>query len=110
VTKALDCSGAPPARAAAVKATAKWGTVAFVGEGSTVTLDVSPDLIRKQLTVLGSYTFSLTGQADCARFIAEHGVEVDRIFTDRWKLDDAVAAYAAFDRQTGGKAVIEFAS
>ncbi|KZB83133.1 zinc-dependent alcohol dehydrogenase family protein [Amycolatopsis regifaucium] len=108
VTKALDCSGAPPARAAAVKSAAKWGTVAFVGEGSNVTLDVSPDLIRKQLTVLGSYTFSLVGQADCARFVAAHGVEVDRVFTDRWRLDDAVKAYEAFDRQTGGKAVIEF--
>ncbi|MET9262579.1 zinc-binding dehydrogenase [Amycolatopsis sp. NPDC004079] len=108
VTKALDCSGAPPARAAAVKSAAKWGTVAFVGEGSTVTLDVSPDLIRKQLTVVGSYTFSPVGQADCARFIARHGVQADLVFTDRWRLDDAVAAYAAFDKQTGGKAVIEF--
>lgn len=108
VTKAVDCTGAPQARLAAVRSAAKWGTVAFVGEGSNVTIDVSPDMIRKQLTVLGSYTFSVTGQAECARFIADHGVEVDRIFTDRWRLDDAERAYAEFDRQTGGKAVIEF--
>lgn len=107
VTKALDCSGAPLARAAAVKSAAKWGTVAFVGEGSTVTIDVSPDMIRKQLTILGSYTFSLVGQAECARFAVRHGVDVDQIFTDRWRLDDVVEAYADFDRQTGGKAVIE---
>lgn len=108
VGKAIDCSGAPAARAAAVKSTAKWGSVAFVGEGNTVTLDVSPDMIRKQLTIMGSYTFSTVGQADCARFIARHGVEVDKVFTDRWSLDQAVAAYQDFDKQTGGKAVIEF--
>ncbi|MBV6759914.1 zinc-dependent alcohol dehydrogenase family protein [Rhodococcus opacus] len=108
VLKALDCSGAPAARAAAVKSTAKWGSVAFVGEGSTVILDVSPDMIRKQLTIMGSYTFSTVGQADCAKFIARHGVEVDKVFTDHWRLDDAVDAYRNFDLQTGGKAVIEF--
>ncbi|MFC8386998.1 zinc-binding dehydrogenase [Nocardia sp. NPDC057272] len=108
VSCALDCSGAPVARVAAVKSAAQWGRVAFVGEGNDVTLDVSPDIIRKQLTILGSYTFSLTGQADCARFVAAHGLDVDRLFTDRWNLADAAQAYTEFDKQAGGKAVIEF--
>lgn len=108
VTKAIDCSGAPDARAAAVRSVAKWGSVAFVGEGRDVTIDVSRDLIRKQVTVMGSYTFSTVGQAKCAEFIARHEVEIDKVFTDHWKLDDAVEAYRLFDKQTGGKAVIEF--
>jgi threonine dehydrogenase-like Zn-dependent dehydrogenase len=108
VTRALDCSGAPAARAAAVQATAAWGTAGFVGEGGDVTLNVSPDIIRKQLTIIGSYTFSITGQGDCARFIARHGVGVDQLFTDRWTLDDAARAYQEFDRQTAGKAVFTF--
>ncbi|MEU6563309.1 zinc-dependent alcohol dehydrogenase family protein [Nocardia nova] len=108
VSCALDCSGAAPARSAAVQATAPWGRVGFVGEGGQVTLNVSPEIIRKQLTIIGSYTFSVVGQGDCARFIAEHGVDVDKIFTDHWTLDDADRAYREFDKQTGGKAVIEF--
>jgi (R,R)-butanediol dehydrogenase/meso-butanediol dehydrogenase/diacetyl reductase len=108
VTRALDCSGAAAARSAAVQSSALWGRVAFVGEGGEVTLNVSPEVIRKQLTILGSYTFSVVGQSDCARFIAQHGVDVDKIFTDHWSLDDADAAYREFDKQTGGKAVIEF--
>jgi len=106
VTCALDASGAPAARLAAVRSAARWGTVAFVGEGGDVTLDVSPDLIRKQLTVIGSYTFSIVGQAECARFSAQHGVDVDAIFSDRWTLEEAEAAYRDFDQQTGGKALI----
>ncbi|MBF6245768.1 MULTISPECIES: zinc-binding dehydrogenase [Nocardia] len=108
VSCALDCSGASAARAAAVQATAPWGRVGFVGEGGQVTLNVSPDIIRKQLTIIGSYTFSVVGQGDCARFIAAHGVDVDKVFTDHWTLDDADQAYREFDKQTGGKAVIEF--
>ena len=38
-----------------------WGTVCFVGEGGDVTLDVSRDMLRKQLTIIGSWTFSAMG-------------------------------------------------
>lgn len=102
---ALDCTGTPAARAAAVRSTRAWGTVCFVGEGQTVTLDVSPDMIRKQLTILASWTFSLVGQAECARFIADRHLPVDRLFTHRFTLDQAEEAYRLFDTQTTGKAV-----
>lgn len=108
VPRALDCSGASSARKDAVRCAASWGTVVFVGEGGEVTLEVSPELIRKQLTVLGSYTFSEVGLANCAHFIARHGIDVDQVFTDRWRIEDAERAYREFDKQVGGKAVIEF--
>lgn len=108
VSRAIDTSGTAVGRLTAVRACGQWGTVGFVGEGGDVTLDVSPDILRKQLTIVGSYTFSNVGQADCTRFIANHGVEVDLLFTDRWRLDQAEAAYQDFDKQTAGKAVFEF--
>jgi threonine dehydrogenase-like Zn-dependent dehydrogenase len=102
---ALDTSGTPAGRIAAVRCARTWGTVCFVGEGDTVTLEVSPDLLRKQLTIIGSWTFSTVGQAECARFVADRGVAVDRLFTHRWRLEDAAEAYRLFDRQTAGKGV-----
>jgi threonine dehydrogenase-like Zn-dependent dehydrogenase len=102
-------SGAHPAREAAVRSLATWGKAAFVGHGEGLTsFDLSRVVIRKQLTMFGSYTFSDVGQLDCARFAADHGVNVDQVFTDRWKIDDAEQAYVEFDRQVAGKAVIEF--
>ena len=101
----LDTSGSPAGRLAAVRSARTWGTVCFVGEGDTVTLDVSPDMLRKQLTIMGSWTFSTMGQADCARFVEERGIAVDRLFTHRWKLDQAAEAYRVFDTQTAGKGV-----
>lgn len=102
---ALDCSGIPDARAAAVRSTRTWGSVCFVGEGNDVTLEVSPDMIRKQLTVMASWTFSTVGQADCAQFIVDRKVDVDRLFTHRFTLDQAEEAYRLFDTQTTGKGV-----
>jgi threonine dehydrogenase-like Zn-dependent dehydrogenase len=108
VDLALDCSGAEAARAAAVRATRTWGTVCFVGEGGSVTLDVSRDMIRKQLTVIGSWTFSSVIQAECARFVADRKIDVERLFTQRWTLDQADEAYKLFDTQTTGKGVFLF--
>jgi threonine dehydrogenase-like Zn-dependent dehydrogenase len=83
-----------------------WGKVCFVGEGESVTLDVSNDLLRRQVTLIGSWTFSTVGQGECARFIADRGIDVDRLFTHHWNLDQADEAYRLFDSQTAGKGVI----
>jgi threonine dehydrogenase-like Zn-dependent dehydrogenase len=106
VDLALDCTGVPAARLAAVRSAKTWGTVCFVGEGGEVTLDVSRDLLRKQLTLIGSWTFSAPGQADCARYVADNGIDLEPLFTHQWKLDQAAEAYRMFDTQSTGKAVI----
>jgi threonine dehydrogenase-like Zn-dependent dehydrogenase len=93
--KTLDASSAPDAR-----------TACFVGERGQVTLDVSPDLLRRQVTLVGSWTFSKQGQAECAEFVADRKVDVEKLFTHRWRLEQAEEAYKLFDTQTTGKAVI----
>lgn len=105
VTKALDTSGAQAGRIVAVRSAARWGTVCLVGEGGEMTLNVSIDVIRKQLTIVGSWTVNSAKLADCIRFIADHGLEVDKLFTDRWRFDQAEEAYKAFDKQSSGKGV-----
>jgi len=105
VDLALDTSGAPEGRVTAVQATRPWGTVCFVGEGGGVTLDVSRDLLRKQLTIIGSWTFSKIGQAECASFVADRKIAVEQLFTHRWRLSQAEEAYRVFDQQNSGKGV-----
>src|SRR5437763_1854090 len=48
----LDTSGSSAGRINAVRSARTWGTVCFVGEGGDVTIEVSPDMIRKQLTIV----------------------------------------------------------
>ena len=104
----IDASSSPDARRQAVQSVRTWGKACFVGEGGQMTLDISPDLLRRQVTLIGSWTFSTIGQADCAKFIADRHVDVDLLFTDRWKLDQAEEAYQLFDKQTTGKGVFLF--
>jgi threonine dehydrogenase-like Zn-dependent dehydrogenase len=104
--KSLDCSSAAEARAQAVRSTRAWGSCCYVGEGGEVTLDVSGDLIRRQITLMGSWTFSTVGQSDCAQFIADRRIDVDALFSDRWNLNEAEEAYRLFDQQVTGKGVI----
>ncbi len=108
VDLALDCSSAEQARLAAIRATRTWGTVCFVGEGGSVTVDVSNEMIRKQLTLIGSWTFSSVIQEECARFIADRGIHVDDLFTHKFELADCVDAYRLFDTQSTGKGVFLF--
>ena len=104
---ALEASGAGAARAAAVKAVRPWGKVAFVGVGGEPTVEVGA-IMRRQVTVFGSWTFSNVGQGECARFIADRDIAADRIFTDRWRLEQGAEAYRKVDAQQGGKGVFVF--
>ena len=101
----LECSSASSAREAAVRSVKTWGTACFVGEGGDVKLDVSPDLLRRQVTLIGSWTFSAMGMLECARFIDDNHIDLERIFSHRWKLEQAGEAYRSFDTQTTGKGV-----
>src|SRR6184192_261589 len=100
---ALDCTGAAAARRAAVRCVKTWGTACYVGEGGDVTLDVSPDLLRRQVTLIGSWTFSAMGMHECAEFIAKRKIPLERIFSHRRRLEQADEAYRVFDQQSSGK-------
>jgi threonine dehydrogenase-like Zn-dependent dehydrogenase len=104
----LDSSGSPAGRIAAIRSLKVWGRTCFVGEGGELKIDVSPDLLRRQITVMGSWTFSTILQSECAQFVADRMVDVDAIFTHRWRLEQAEEAYELFDKQTTGKAVFMF--
>jgi threonine dehydrogenase-like Zn-dependent dehydrogenase len=101
----LDASSSPQARRQAVQCVRTWGKACFVGEGGNVELDVSPDMLRRQVTLIGSWTFSTVGQKECNDFVADRGIDVDKLFTHQWTLDQADEAYKLFDKQTEGKGV-----
>ena len=41
----------------------------------------------------------------CARFVADRAIDVERVFTQRYTLDQAADAYRLFDTQSTGKGV-----
>lgn len=103
--KSMDTSSAPSARRAAVGCLRAWGSACYVGVGGEVTLEVSPDLILRQINLMGHLTFSKNWQADCALFTVEKKIDVDALFTHEWTLAQAKVAYETLDQQNSGKGV-----
>ena len=104
----VETSGSDKGGLDALRCASVWGKVAFVGMGGTVAVNVTDHLIRKQLQVYGSWTFSKAWQADCAEFVSRHKIDVDKLFTNKWNLDQVDEAYRLFDEQKIGKSVVVF--
>jgi len=102
---AFEASAASSAATAAVRATRIWGAVCFITGHGALEMDLMTDLVFRQLTVFGHWTFSIAGQQECARYVAERKIDVDRVFTHRWKLEQAAEAYRLADAQVAGKGV-----
>jgi len=104
VSKSLETSGASSAARDVLHVLDLWGVACWVGVGSTIQFDLTEHLY-KQITGVPSWTLSIPAMADCARFVVDRGIDVDALFTNRWKLDDAVEAYQLLDQQNSGKGV-----
>jgi threonine dehydrogenase-like Zn-dependent dehydrogenase len=100
----LETSGSSVASVDATRVAAPWGTIGLVGIGGEFKLVMS-QVLRRQLRILPSWTMSIQGQRACADFIIERSINLDRIFTHRWRLEQAKEAYELFNRQSSGKGV-----
>lgn len=103
---AIECSGNPDARVTAVRSARPWGRVAFVGEGKTVSLDVSPLIIHPQLTIVGSWVCSITQMQELVDLLVRWDLHPDAMVTDTFALDEARAAYELADGGRAGKVAI----
>jgi len=108
VEAAIDCSGAAPARVLAIEALRDWGRAAFVGEGGTVSLEVSRLLIHKQITLYGSWVTSLDHMAELLDRLVRWRLHPEVTVTDRFTLDQAAEAYQLADGGSSGKVAIVF--
>ena len=107
VEMVVETSGSPAAGQAGLNATAVWGKVCMVGVGGKVTVETQA-LLDRQVTVMTSYTMSTVGQKACADFVVARNLNLDSLFTHRWRLDQADEAYRLFDAQSSGKGVFLF--
>ena len=101
----LDATGIAEVRTAAVHSTRAWGRACLVGEGGTVTFEPTPDIIHRQLTLLGSWTFSTVVLEELGRFVVERDLPLEDLITHRFPLDRADEAFRLFEGRTTGKVV-----
>ena len=103
---AIDCSGTVQAQRLCVDATRRKGTVAFVGECSDpVALTISPDMIRKGLTLVGSWHYNLADFAKLMQVI-ERSPLLDLLVTHRFAMSDIQAAFDCSVSRQSGKIIL----
>ena len=105
VDVAIDCAGKRASVANSFLAVRKGGTVVFNGESSDEMLAPSRDFIRRELWAVGCWYYFM-GEVPEMIELWRNGLDVARMITHEFALDDAPAAFALFDRGLTGKALL----
>ena len=108
VERALDASGSDKGRLTAIQATRKWGRIALVGEGGTLHLSPSPDMIHDQKTLYGSWVTSIWLMEDLVERIVRWKIHPENLVTNRFSLEQAAEAYALMASGRCGKVAVAF--
>src|SRR4029077_7299785 len=106
VERALDCSAHATARATAIRATRKWGSVVFIGEGGTVQFKPSPDMIHDQKKIYGSWVTSTWLMEELMERLVRWNLHPAEIITHRFALRDVADAYALMASGKCGKVAV----
>lgn len=95
VDHALDCSGVAAAHRLCIDATRRKGTVSFVGESGRNPTDlfISDDMIRKGLTLHGSWHYNLADTPKILRVIEANEDKIDRLISHRFPLEEVQNAW-----------------
>ena len=102
----ISCSD--KGRLTAIQAARKWGRIALVGEGDTLGLSPSPDMIHDQKTVYGSWVTSIWLMEDLVERIVRWKIHPGELVTNRFLLEQAGEAYALMAGGKCGKVAVVF--
>ena len=91
--KSIDCSGGEIYQRICIDGTRRRGQVAFVGESKNLTVNVSDDLIRKGLTIHGSWHWNLNHAAMMMETIVRNPEPIDKLITHAFGLTETENAF-----------------
>lgn len=104
----VDCVGVAQTRETAVRLASAGGRVALVGLGQEESPMPMNLAVRKELALLGSYTYSEADFAGAVRLLASGAIRTDE-WTGTCELGEAAAAFEALDRGVSpyGKIIVK---
>ncbi len=102
VEHSIDCSGVAAAHRLCIDGTRRKGTLSFVGESgrNPSQLFISDDMIRKGLTLHGSWHYNLALTPKILRVIAANSHKIDHLISHRFPLQEVQTAW---ETQVGGQ-------
>jgi threonine dehydrogenase-like Zn-dependent dehydrogenase len=99
----IECSSNPKARSQILDGAKLFGRVAYIGEGKDVHIDVSNQIIHKQLTIIGSWVYSVSDLIELLDFVAKENIDISSLITNEFSLDQAGEAMKLADSGNCGK-------
>ncbi|MCC6442719.1 MAG: zinc-binding dehydrogenase [Armatimonadetes bacterium] len=102
----VEATGRPEGFALALRLVGKAGAVACNGENAEVTLHVGSDLIRRDITVFGSWFYHYREYPEMLELV-RRGLAVQDLITARYPLAEAQQAYEDFAALRTAKAILE---
>jgi threonine dehydrogenase-like Zn-dependent dehydrogenase len=102
----VDCSGVVAAHRLQIDAVRRLGKVAFVGESYNDTpIRISPDLIRKGISLIGVWHYNLNSIPKVMQVITESPI-LDKLITHRFPLDQIGEALEVSAGQNCAKIIL----
>ncbi len=103
---AVDCSGQTSSERLCIDATRRRGRVAFVGEsGADLSIQASRDMIRKGLTIKGSWLYNRTDYSKVMRVIQESPL-IDLLISHEMPMSEIQDAFEILARGEAAKIVV----
>jgi len=102
----IDYSGSSAGRLAALDSARVWGRSVFVGERNLTTIDPSPQILHKQLTLHGSWVCSWPVMDELIGRMAREPLPLEQAVTHRFPFDRIEEAFHVADGGECGKVVI----
>ena len=100
----FECSGAEPCINSGVLSTKNGGTMVQIGMGKNYINFPLAEVSGKEMSVIGCFRYSFGDYRDAVRLVATGQVEVKKMITNRFKFEDAAAAYD-YNIANGGEVV-----
>lgn len=101
----LECAGRPETAALALQAVATAGRVMCLGEQPRIELSPSADLIRRDITLMGSWYYHFREYPEMLA-LYRRGLDVGRLITHQFPRAQAAEAYRLFAAGETGKVVL----
>ena len=106
VDKAIDCAGSVDSQRLCIDATKRNGSIAFVGESNDLKINVSNDLIRNGLTLVGVWHYNYKLINDLIKIAIRSKDKLDTLITHKFKIEDIHDAFHLQLTRNCGKVVI----
>jgi len=104
--KCIEAVGRPETVKLALKLVGKAGIVMAVGEQGDVPVNIGGDLIRRDITLMGSWFYHYAEYPEMVD-LYHRGLPVAKMITDHFPLTEAQAAFTKFANGQAGKVMLE---